>query len=321
MHTRLRWRLLREGQASLRRRDALLQRVGGPRRGVSPDATAMVGRVKHWPKLHRAIELRDELHRWSAESMGMIDYESRHNLQDFHDPLAWIEYRARPDTLPDGMRGAMLLGDMIHNFRAALDHQLWAVTPSAAKAGRNARRVQFPIHGTERSWASWAKEWRSVYGISVMAALADAQPCNVDSDGSHYHALGPLQALSNRDKHRELNVTAHVALGGYGFKIDPEPASGVRVTKHVGPIQGDSILARAEWDRAEDGGGRINVAPTLAYAQQVLVPDLDSDSDEAGEWHPLGDLVNAISSQVVLHVGKLYNADRVDRGLPQDQLT
>ena len=116
-------------------------------------------------------------------------------------------------------------------------------------------------------------------------------------------------------------VLGVIALGGYGFKIDPEPASGVRVTKHVGPIQGDSILARAEWDRAEDGGGRINVAPTLAYAQQVLVPDLDSDSDEAGEWHPLGDLVNAISSQVVLHVGKLYNADRVDRGLPQDQLT
>ena len=44
--------------------------------------------VKQWPKLHRAIELRDELHRWSTEAMGTIDYESQDNLQDAHDPLS-----------------------------------------------------------------------------------------------------------------------------------------------------------------------------------------------------------------------------------------
>lgn len=31
----------------------------------------------------------------------MIDYESRHNLRNPRDPLAWIEYRAGAVTLPD----------------------------------------------------------------------------------------------------------------------------------------------------------------------------------------------------------------------------
>lgn len=112
--------------------------------------------------------------------MGSIDYESRHNLQDAHDPLAWIEYRARADTLPDEMRGAMLLGDMIHNFRASLDHQMWAITPKTAKAGRNARRVQFPIHTTTKGWTNWRKEWGQHYGEKVLAVLAEAQPCHLD---------------------------------------------------------------------------------------------------------------------------------------------
>lgn len=275
--------------------------------------------MKQWPKLQRAIELRDELHRWSTEAMGTIDYESRDNLGEARDPLAWIEYRARVETLPDDMRGAMLLGDMIHDFRAALDHQMWAVTPVAAKAGRNARRVQFPIHTEARGWESWRSEWGRHYGEKVLAVLADAQPCQLHTERARHHALGLLQSLSNMDKHRALNVTAHVAHEGYPFRITPAPPSGVRVTRHAGPIAPDSILARAEWDRAEDVRGELEVAPTFAYDQQVLVPDLDSDDEQAGEWHPLGDLVNAISSQVVLYAGALYNADRVDHGLPQDE--
>lgn len=275
--------------------------------------------VKQWPKLHRAIELRDELHRWSTEAMGTIDYESQDNLQDAHDPLVWIEYRARVETLPDDIRGAMLLGDMIHNYRAALDHQMWAVTPPAARAGRNARRVQFPIHAKVRSWESWRREWGRHYGEKVLSVLADAQPCNLDTQRARYHALGLLQSLSNMDKHRALNVTAHVAHDGYPFRITPEPPGGVRVSCHAGPIAPGSILVRAEWHRADDVRGEVEVAPTFAYDQQVLVPDLDSDDEQAGEWHPLGDLVNAISSQVVLYVGALYNADRVDHGLPQDE--
>lgn len=251
--------------------------------------------------------------------MGTIDYELRDNLQDSSDPLAWIEYRAGSETLPNDMRGAMLLGDMIHNYRAALDHQMWAVTPPGARAGRNARRVQFPIHTRARNWEGWRTEWCRHYGDKVLAVLHDAQPCNLDTQLARYHALGLLQSLSNMDKHRALNVTAHVAHAGYPFRITPEPTGGVRVTRHSGPIAPDSILARAEWGRAEDVSGEIEVAPTIAYDQQVFVPDLDSDDEQAGEWHQLGDLVNAISSQVVLYVGALCNADRVDHGLPQDE--
>lgn len=153
----------------------------------------------------------------------------------------------------------------------------------------------------------------------MLAVLADAQPCNLDTQSARYHALGLLQALSNMDKHRALNVTAHVAHDGYPFRITPEPPGGARLTRHAGPIAPDIILARAEWDRVEDVRGEIEVAPTFAYNQQVFVPDLDSDDEQTGEWHPLGDLVNAISSQVVLYVGALYNADRVDHRLPQDE--
>lgn len=184
----------------------------------------------------------------------------------------------------------MLLGDMIHNFRAALDHQMWAIAPKTAKAGRNARRVQFPIHTTTKGWTNWRKEWGQHYGEKVLAVLAEAQPCHLDAERYRYHPLGLLQSLSNTDKHRALNVTAHMAHDGYPFRVTPEPPGGVRVTTHAGPIEPGTVIARAEWDRAADGNGEIDVAPTIAYDQQVFVPDLDTDDEQAGEWHPLGEL-------------------------------
>lgn len=259
--------------------------------------------MSQWPKLARAIELRDELVRWSDSSYRGLDYQTRHNLQVQSDPVAWVEYRLDPDSVPDVERAGLILGDMIHNLRAALDHQVWSVTPAELRRGRTALQVQFPILSTEAKWKEWKRRWGAHYAAKVIEVIESAQPFTIPA--GMLSAMASLQALSNYDKHRALNLAAQVALEGNEISLSPRPA-GVQTFMHSGPLTADTVLARAEWKRAEDAGYEIELAPVFKFAQQVQVPDLETG--QGGDWHVLGDLVNWIVPETISLVGALYSA-------------
>lgn len=173
--------------------------------------------------------------------------------------------------------------------------------------------MQFPIHHQQRDYQRWLKGWRSVYGDRVLAVLYDAQPCNVPED--HIHPLGLLQVLSNQDKHRVPTVMAHVAVDLAPVVVESEPPGGVDHTAWTGPVDDEIVLATIRFARPVGDGHEVLVRPTFAFAQQVCVPNPLTGQDE---WYHLGDLLNAIGPFVSRTVGYLYNAHRLDTGLPQE---
>jgi hypothetical protein len=214
-----------------------------------------------WPKLHRAFELRDELNAWSHENASGPQYETRSNSADASNPLVLMEWRVERGSLPDYERAALLLGDVVHNWRAALDHQMWAVTPTAQQE-RRATQIQFPIYHKSRDYRNWLGKWRNVYGAAVLAVLEDAQPCNVPA--GEIHPLGLMQILSNRDKHRMLAVVSHVAVDLGPVSVEPEPLGGVQWAAWEGPVEDETVLATLTFARPIDGSGHeVEVRPNV----------------------------------------------------------
>lgn len=112
---------------------------------------------------------------------------------------------------PDNML-AVVIGDVIHNLRSALNHLAAACTPR-----ENWDRVQFPIFERdpatieELNWRKASlKAWnRQTSGMipEAVAALQTLQPYYTGFDQKTWHGLSIVEELSNTDKHRELVIT------------------------------------------------------------------------------------------------------------------
>jgi hypothetical protein len=114
---------------------------------------------------------------------------------------------------------AIVIGDLIHNVRSALNHLAAACSPR-----ENWRSVQFPIFEEDPSTIldpqrrkSALNAWnRQTTGMTkaARAALKTLQPYYPGLDNKTFHGLSIVEELSNTDKHRELVVT------GFGLR-DP----------------------------------------------------------------------------------------------------
>ncbi|MDT7711630.1 MAG: hypothetical protein QOG46_319 [Pseudonocardiales bacterium] len=121
-------------------------------------------------------------------------------------------YRLRRVHDPD-QRIAVVVGDLLHNLRSALNYCMGGLVPSSRAA-----KTQFPIFtsdpfarerpggrylqrdpGTRRTWRSWVK------GVDpdALAIIEGLQPYHHGNRGTPTH-LVILNALNNADKHRRL---------------------------------------------------------------------------------------------------------------------
>ncbi len=102
----------------------------------------------------------------------------------------------------------VLVGEIIHNYRAALDYMWWQFacrglgrTPDE----KEAKFVQFPLVEKEESWSKNNKFFKFVSMVDV-EHLKKFQPVSLDNGDGELVALKLFIDLSNRDKHRALNV-------------------------------------------------------------------------------------------------------------------
>jgi hypothetical protein len=119
---------------------------------------------------------------------------------------------------------SVILGDFVYDTRASLDYLITALVRSTGKEEHEAS--QFPIYTPGRIGWDRIDEWwdssRKVDGNlkdtppGTKAALKPLQPFyGVPVANWIGHPLAVLAALSNRDKHRRLNLLAHRA--GFDF--------------------------------------------------------------------------------------------------------
>ena len=112
----------------------------------------------------------------------------------------------------------LLLGDVVHNWRCALDHIAWALYKrgTANLSERRERDVSFPIFTTRTAFNDSLKKNLPGVKLRDTAVVRRYQPYLGGKRRSSKHVLLVLQELSNADKHRFLQpVIAYPKTASY----------------------------------------------------------------------------------------------------------
>jgi hypothetical protein len=172
----------------------------------------------------------------------------------------------------------VVIDDIVHNLRSALDHLVWQLTlaeghvPPPTVSGKW-RRITFPIFVTDprrKDSSGNAIPWRveppdSLWGInpSLGAEFEDLQPFKRKEDSTliqvgmgnpAYSPLAILHDLWNIDKHRHINL----AVFNVGFKEPFGPPPIPRIPKGIdrqrfdlnpkGSFEGRTEFGTFSWD-------------------------------------------------------------------------
>lgn len=101
---------------------------------------------------------------------------------------------------------AIIIGDLIHNLRAALDHTYWECTESFAKSEGERRQIQFKIVSTEKAFKESEMPGLPLRVSERFAsALASLKPYRKDGNDS----LCLIHDLDVVDKHKLLIPTGN----------------------------------------------------------------------------------------------------------------
>jgi hypothetical protein len=114
------------------------------------------------------------------------------------------------------LRLAVIVGDMVHNLRSALDHLVFELAFLGLRGKRIPERTAFPVSGTRRNWNSPHVQNDLLAGVMQKhrAMLYRAQPCYglkdqptpATSRRRKRHPATDLNNLWNEDKHRMIQL-------------------------------------------------------------------------------------------------------------------
>ena len=151
-------------------------------------------------KLDRADKHLNEL---KTKVDGFANRQPYDLIRDDKPELGYYVYDFRFTRTPP-RRWGVIIGDITHNLRSALDHLAWALASLTVKGGRPSRDTAFPIFTEWKS--SSPKPFQKMVRQMPPAShkiIERLQPHN-DGDLAGKHPLAILAYLSNRDKHQLL---------------------------------------------------------------------------------------------------------------------
>ena len=173
-----------------------------------------------------------------------------------------IHYRARPEdkeadfTITDVEQPPpympMLMGDVVHNARAALDHTAFALASYHSPTAPESKRfgVTFPLVSNEQGWTKIQGRTK-LLPPDAMERIHELQPFRGKQDAHSgtliitRQMLGRLNQLDRTDRHRVINLTFQ----GTGSLPEPNlPAPLVAEPGFVamGPLSGSNDVV-ATW--------------------------------------------------------------------------
>jgi hypothetical protein len=189
------------------------------------------------------------------------------------DPPVDDLFIVRLDNAPDipAEDWALIIGDCVHNLRAALDYIAWRL----AGSDPDDTNTQFPIFLTTEKWDRFSAKCIKRMKPEAQAILKKGQP--FDRPDPENTALGGIYILDNADKHKLLTVVAacprHFAVewAQHGGTPDvPPPAAGVRVA--INPaMSGNTVLAAIHDPYASsDVQMQPELTPDIAFGQSLF---------------------------------------------------
>lgn len=158
---------------------------------------------------------------------------------------------------PKNPEWGLILGDMVHNLRSALDHLVWQLVILNGK--KPSRQNQFPIIGAKKEYWEIPKDRSESVRDRMLAGVAEehrafidvVQPFNGRRDPGTRTALSILSSISNADKHRVIHA---------GFVLTEEPSPDIfdATTTHPG---GAAINMKMKWGELKDGAEIMRFRP------------------------------------------------------------
>jgi len=216
-------------------------------------------------KYNRSSELYDDL-REEMDSFFNSDPGPHSSMGEFdHEAWEWVERVQIHEPPP--IRFGVILGDVVHNLRSALDHLVWQTT--LLDGGTPDRGTQFPIV-TKSAEAFERTADRQIPGLSAehRELIRQVQPFLAGSDADP-HPLAVLALLSNTDKHQIVNPTisfvaneTKIAAERILEDIDADPDSPARcvlVIAHGQRIEHGTAWFRIGWKRDQPPPRRVQV--------------------------------------------------------------
>jgi hypothetical protein len=193
-------------------------------------------------KLKRAWQQLDSL---KAEITTFLDDRPYTPAVSFNKQTHRLTVQVHVQRLPDRMWGVRI-GEIVHNFRSALDHVAWDL---AGRPAARTSKTQFPIFEHEAGFTGRGTEqYLKNVETAAIALIKSEQPFVIREDGTAegtaQSPLWHLKELSDIDKHRTLHLTGNtLAAHNWNFPKVAQPFTVMHLQEHQGgSIQQDTIL-------------------------------------------------------------------------------
>ncbi|KSZ59438.1 hypothetical protein Z045_09000 [Rhodococcus pyridinivorans KG-16] len=167
-----------------------------------------------WQKFNRAEQHEQELRRHVEEyrSLDPVRFELSHNGADTSARTVELTWTACIDhPIPDAF--GLILGDLLTNLRATLDHALYAHAMAhhrsngSAGEGPKPNKMKYPIRHDEKQWVGdMQRDITPHISSAFFSAMKDQQPFAARGAALR---LDVLDNLVNIDKHRTINVVEY----------------------------------------------------------------------------------------------------------------
>lgn len=186
-------------------------------------------------KLNRARALLADLESAHAEYVTLKPYTLE---PAWHPPSGNYAFVGQV-TVPTPIELRLILGDLIHNLRCALDHLVAALVE--ATGAEVTSRHQFPIVTKREKWAETRQNRLRGVGDPAAALIEAAQP--FQTVRPEIAPLERLRMLSNQDKHQLITpVLAAIGAPVSLVKYERPPSVTLTPVRDVASIDHDSLV-------------------------------------------------------------------------------
>lgn len=149
-----------------------------------------------------ALRLQEDLKAWGRLPNDMLDYI----VAD--DELSFDVWLSDSFPRPPVQGWSLLLGDVVHNLRAALDAMVWQYVDAAALNESQQRGIYFPLCLTEEDWRDKAPRTLRTVPDEIVERIRHEQPFLMKDPGQC--VLNLIHDLDRHDKHRQMVGTRAV---------------------------------------------------------------------------------------------------------------
>jgi hypothetical protein len=256
-----------------------------------------------WLKWARSVE-HQKLLAWEVRefrNVSSYEYARTDNERDYNDPLLRVHWQLRVKK-PYPERWSVLIGDVLTNLRAALDHAFWQAVAQHAGLPEQPHRVTFPIAPTAQKFKGPTKDLAPLVSSKVWEIVEAVQPFH-GGNLAHTAPLEVLRWLSNLDKHRAVHVVGRINVDmGPVFISASQRLDVIEDWRLNGIAEDGTVVARLKLKRSA-GDQSISLQPTFAHIESVQICD-----EPEPEFRSLGSAMEVMRDGVLSVLTELSDA-------------